>query len=173
MDEYDTSQINAGLLVEAGDGGGGAPVPGGCSRTSLVLFLLPGKRGPYLYSKERPYKHRGGDAKTWPAHIHSQTQAHNTHNAHPHRHDAGVAPARRTRSRRHAAASQSFTIAHCQHTSLPFHHTSTITTSSAPHHHHCCPTIPSSCTTQHALPAPQASIPSPLRHTACQARLVR
>ena len=60
MDEYDTSQINAGLLVEAGDGGGGAPVPGGCSRTSLVLFLLPGKRGPYLYSKERPHKHRGG-----------------------------------------------------------------------------------------------------------------
>ena len=28
-----------GLLVEAGDGGGGAPVPSGCSRTSLVFFF--------------------------------------------------------------------------------------------------------------------------------------
>ena len=45
MDVYGTSQINVGLLVEAGDGGGGAPVPSGCSRTSLVFFLLPRRCG--------------------------------------------------------------------------------------------------------------------------------
>ena len=45
MDVYGTSQINVGLLVEAGDGGGGALVPGGCSRTSLVFFLLPQRCG--------------------------------------------------------------------------------------------------------------------------------
>ena len=31
--------FNAGLLVEAGDGGGGAPVPGSCSWTSLFIFF--------------------------------------------------------------------------------------------------------------------------------------
>ena len=39
MDVNGTSQINVDLLVEAGDGGGGAPVPSGCSRTSLVFFF--------------------------------------------------------------------------------------------------------------------------------------
>ena len=39
MDVNGTSQINVDLLVEAGDGGGGALVPGGCSRTSLVFFF--------------------------------------------------------------------------------------------------------------------------------------
>ena len=39
MDEYDTSQINVGLLVEAGDRGKGVFVPG--SWTSLLIFLLP------------------------------------------------------------------------------------------------------------------------------------
>ena len=32
-------RFSVGLLVEAGDGGGGAPVPSGCSRTSLVFFF--------------------------------------------------------------------------------------------------------------------------------------
>jgi hypothetical protein len=45
MDVNGTSQINVGLLVEAGDGGGGAPVPSGCSRTSLVFFLMPRRCG--------------------------------------------------------------------------------------------------------------------------------
>ena len=39
------TRFNVGLLVEAGDGGGGAPVPSGCSRTSLVFFLLPRRCG--------------------------------------------------------------------------------------------------------------------------------
>ena len=34
------TRFNVGLLVEAGDGGGGAPVPGSCSWTSLFIFLL-------------------------------------------------------------------------------------------------------------------------------------
>ena len=38
-------RFNVGLLVEAGDGGGGAPVPSGCSRTSLFIFFLPRRCG--------------------------------------------------------------------------------------------------------------------------------
>ena len=38
-------RFNVGLLVEAGDGGGGAPVPGSCSWTSLFIFLLPRRCG--------------------------------------------------------------------------------------------------------------------------------
>ena len=39
------SRFNVGLLVEAGDGGGGAPVPSGCSRTSLFIFFCLGDVG--------------------------------------------------------------------------------------------------------------------------------
>ena len=48
------TRFNVGLLVEAGDGGGGAPVPIGCSRTSLVFFYCLGDVGEaarwYFYS---------------------------------------------------------------------------------------------------------------------------
>ena len=45
MDVNGTSRINVDLLVEAGDGGGGALVPGGCSRASLVFFYCLGDVG--------------------------------------------------------------------------------------------------------------------------------
>ena len=45
MDVNGTSRINVDLLVEAGDRGGGALVPGGCSRTLLVFFYCLGDVG--------------------------------------------------------------------------------------------------------------------------------
>ena len=38
-------RFNVGLLVEAGDGGGGALVPGSCSWTSLFIFYCLGDVG--------------------------------------------------------------------------------------------------------------------------------
>ena len=39
MDEYGTgADFNVGRSVEAGDRGGGTPVPSSCSRTSLLIF---------------------------------------------------------------------------------------------------------------------------------------
>ena len=60
MDVCSTSQINVGLLVEAGDRGGGALVPGGCSWTSLEFFYCLGDVGEatrwyfFLLAGDRP-----------------------------------------------------------------------------------------------------------------------